>query len=91
MKSTVKTVKGRGRPLGSKNNNLTLQAIIDKHLRTIDQLEKDLERKDNTLAIMRDEIKTLEDDIEERRDEKAEYFLQILRLKDIIRKMAEEI
>jgi transposase len=59
MKSTVKTVKGRGRPRGSKNKQQFV-GLDQRVSSTIDQLEKDLERKDHTLEIMRDEIRELE-------------------------------
>ena len=63
MKSTVKTVKGRGRPLGSKNKTKTIS--LTSSLTALDQLERDLERKDHTLEIMRDEIVELEKQIKD--------------------------
>jgi chromosome segregation ATPase len=87
MKSTVKTVKGRGRPRGSKNR-LTLALATSP---AVEQLERDLERKDNTLEIMRDEIKDLETTIKDLKQKNAFLELDINHLKDIIKRLVEHL
>ncbi len=89
MKSTVKTVKGRGRPLGSKNKTKTIS--LTSSLTALDQLERDLERKDHTLEIMRDEIKELEKQIKDQKEKNAFLELDISHLKDIIRRLVEHL
>jgi hypothetical protein len=90
MKSTVKTVKGRGRPRGSKNksDNQMVKGIM---VCTIDQLEKDLERKDHTLEIMRDEIRELEKYLADQKEKNAFLELDIGHLKDIIKRLVEHL
>jgi archaellum component FlaC len=90
MKSTVKKVKGRGRPRGSKNK-ADNQMVVDIMTCTLDQLEKDLERKDNTLEIMRDEIKDLETTIKDLKQKNAFLELDINHLKDIIKRLVEHL
>ena len=89
MKSTVKTVKGRGRPKGSKNKVVkTLKPqIFDQWA----QYEKDLERKDHTLEIMRDEIKDLEKYLADQKEKNAFLELDISHLKDIIKRLVEHL
>ena len=88
MKSTVKTVKGRGRPRGSKNKQQFVG--LDQRVNsTIDQLEKDLERKDHTLEIMRDEIRELEKYLADQKEKNAFLELDIGHLKDIIKRLVE--
>lgn len=84
MKSTVKTVKGRGRPLGSKNKVSTYPSQLEMY-------EKELERKDNTLEIMRDEIVELEKQIKDQKEKNAFLELDISHLKDIIRRLVEHL
>jgi hypothetical protein len=90
MKSTVKTVKGRGRPRGSKNKQqfFGLDQLVSS---TIDQLEKDLERKDHTLEIMRDEIRELEKQVKDQKEKNAFLELDISHLKDIIKRLVEHL
>jgi septal ring factor EnvC (AmiA/AmiB activator) len=90
MKSTVKTVKGRGRPKGSKNK-WEFVGIDQRVSSTIDQLEKDLERKDHTLEIMRDEIRELEKLIKDQKEKNAFLELDISHLKDIIKRLVEHL
>lgn len=89
MKSTVKTVKGRGRPKGSKNSVIkTLKPeVFDQWV----QFEKDLERKDHTLEIMRDEIVELEKQIKDQKEKNAFLELDISHLKDIIKRLVEHL
>lgn len=89
MKSTVKTVKGRGRPKGSKNKVIkTLKPqVFDQWV----QYEKDLERKDHTLEIMRDEIVELEKQIKDQKEKNAFLELDISHLKDIIKRLVEHL
>jgi regulator of replication initiation timing len=89
MKSTVKTVKGRGRPRGSKNMVVkTLKPeIFDQWV----QYEKDLERKDHTLEIMRDEIRELEKLLKDQKEKNAFLELDISHLKDIIKRLVEHL
>lgn len=88
MKSTVKTVKGRGRPKGSKNVVKTLKPqIFDQWA----QYEKDLERKDHTLEIMRDEIVELEKQLKDQKEKNTFLELDISHLKDIIRRLVEHL
>ena len=89
MKSTVKMVKGRGRPRGSKNNVVkTLKPeIFDQWA----QYEKELERKDNTLEIMRDEIRQLEGYLKDQKEKNAFLELDISHLKDIIKRLVEHL
>jgi septal ring factor EnvC (AmiA/AmiB activator) len=87
MKSTVKTVKGRGRPRGSKNRlSLSIGANF-----AMEQLEKDLERKDHTLEIMRDEIRELEKQVKDQKEKNAFLELDISHLKDIIKRLVEHL
>jgi transposase len=90
MKSTVKTVKGRGRPRGSKNKQQFV-GLDQRVSSTIDQLEKDLERKDHTLEIMRDEIRELEKLIKDQKEKNAFLELDIGHLKDIIKRLVEHL
>mgnify|MGYP007100065069 FL=1 len=90
MKSTVKTVKGRGRPRGSKNKQQFV-GLDQRVSSTIDQLEKDLERKDHTLEIMRDEIRELEKLIKDQKEKNAFLELDISHLKDIIKRLVEHL
>jgi hypothetical protein len=89
MKSTVKKVKGRGRPLGSKNNVVkTLKPqVFDQWV----HYEKELERKDNTLEIMRDEIRQLEGYLKDQKEKNAFLELDISHLKDIIKRLVEHL
>jgi septal ring factor EnvC (AmiA/AmiB activator) len=88
MKSTVKTVKGRGRPKGSKNVVKTFKPqMFDQWA----QYEKDLERKDHTLEIMRDEIRELEKLIKDQKEKNAFLELDISHLKDIIKRLVEHL
>jgi regulator of replication initiation timing len=89
MKSTVKTVKGRGRPRGSKNKVIkTLKPeVFDQWV----QYEKDLERKDHTLEIMRDEIRELEKQVKDQKEKNAFLELDISHLKDIIKRLVEHL
>jgi septal ring factor EnvC (AmiA/AmiB activator) len=87
MKSTVKTVKGRGRPRGSKNRLTLALGTIS----TLDQLEKDLERKDHTLEIMRDEIRELEKYLKDQKEKNAFLELDISHLKEIIKRLVEHL
>ena len=89
MKSTVKTVKGRGRPKGSKNKVIkTLKPqVFDQWV----QYEKDLERKDHTLEIMRDEIVELEKQIKDQKEKNAFLELDISHLKYIIKRLVEHL
>jgi predicted RNase H-like nuclease (RuvC/YqgF family) len=89
MKSTVKTVKGRGRPLGSKNKSKTIS--LTSSLTTIEYLEKEIERKDHTLEIMRDEIRQLEGYLKDQKEKNAFLEVDISHLKDLIRQMAEHL
>jgi peptidoglycan hydrolase CwlO-like protein len=89
MKSTVKTVKGRGRPLGSKNRAKTMS--LTNSLTALGQLEKDLERKDHTLEIMRDEIRELEKYLKDQKEKNAFLEIDISHLKEIIRRLAEHL
>jgi peptidoglycan hydrolase CwlO-like protein len=89
MKSTVKTVKGRGRPKGSKNRDKVIS--LTGSLTALSQLEKDLERKDHTLEIMRDEIVELEKQIKDQKEKNAFLELDISHLKDIIRRLVEHL
>ena len=90
MKSTVKTVKGRGRPRGSKNKQQFI-GLDQRVSSTIDQLEKDLERKDHTLEIMRDEIRELEKYLAAQKEKNAFLELDISHLKDIIKRLVEHL
>ena len=90
MKSTVKTVKGRGRPRGSKNKQQFV-GLDQRVSSTIDQLEKDLERKDHTLEIMRDEIRELEKYLADQKEKNAFLELDIGHLKDIIKRFVEHL
>jgi transposase len=90
MKSTVKTVKGRGRPRGSKNKQQFV-GLDQRVSSTIDQLEKDLERKDHTLEIMRDEIRELEKYLADQKEKNAFLELDIGHLKDIIKRLVEHL
>ena len=90
MKSTVKTVRGRGRPRGSKNRQQFVG--LDQRVNsTIDQLEKDLERKDHTLEIMRDEIRELEKYLADQKEKNAFLELDIGHLRDIIKRLVEHL
>lgn len=113
MKSTVKTVKGRGRPLGSKNkatkdslheiellkkevsNGIELRAKLERQIlfkeKSISQFERDLERKDHTLEIMRDEIKELEKQVMDQKEKNSFLELDINHLKDIIKRLVEHL
>ena len=113
MKSTVKTVKGRGRPKGSKNKDtktnlheiellkkevfdgIELRGKLERQVlhkeRTIDSIERDLERKDHTLEIMRDEIVELEKQVKDQKEKNAFLELDISHLKDIIRRLVEHL
>ena len=113
MKSTVKTVKGRGRPLGSKNkatkdslneiellkkevsNGMELRAKLERQIlfkeKAISQFERDLERKDHTLEIMRDEIKELEKQVMDQKEKNSFLELDISHLKDIIKRLVEHL
>jgi hypothetical protein len=89
MKSTVKTVKGRGRPKGSKNK---LVPMLNLGLtRTVESLEKEIERKDHTLEIMRDEIRELEKYLADQKEKNAFLELDISHLKDIIKRLVEHL
>jgi septal ring factor EnvC (AmiA/AmiB activator) len=107
MKSIVKTVKGRGRPKGSKNKAVNTS---DRHTalypneksagsanlsigtaNLIDFLEKEVERKDHTLEIMRDEIRELEKLIKDQKEKNAFLELDIGHLKDIIKRLVEHL
>jgi transposase len=90
MKSTVKTVKGRGRPRGSKNKQQFV-GLDQRVSSTIDQLEKDLERKDHTLEIMRDEIRELEKYLADQKEKNAFLELDIGHLRDIIKRLVEHL
>jgi chromosome segregation ATPase len=90
MKSTVKTVKGRGRPRGSKNK-LNISSHVDWLDKTIEDLEKDLDRKDHTLEIMRDEIRELEKQVKDQKEKNAFLELDIGHLKDIIKRLVEHL
>jgi predicted RNase H-like nuclease (RuvC/YqgF family) len=88
MKSTVKTVKGRGRPKGSKNViKTTKPEVINQWI----GYEKEIERKDHTLEIMRDEIKDLEKYLADQKEKNAFLELDISHLKDIIRRLVEHL
>lgn len=88
MKSTVKTVKGRGRPKGSKNViKATKPEVINQWI----GYEKEIERKDHTLEIMRDEIRELEKQIKDQKEKNAFLELDISHLKDIIRRLVEHL
>ena len=90
MKSTVKTVRGRGRPRGSKNRQQFVG--LDQRVNsTIDQLDKDLERKDHTLEIMRDEIRELEKYLADQKEKNAFLELDIGHLRDIIKRLVEHL
>lgn len=95
MKSTVKTVKGRGRPRGSKNKIIGTKEGISNHVdwlqKTIEDLEKDLDRKDHTLEIMRDEIRDLEKLLKDQKEKNAFLELDIGHLKDIIKRLVEHL
>ena len=113
MKSTVKTVKGRGRPKGSKNkatkdslneiellkkevsNGIELRAKLERQIlfkeKDISQFERDLERKDHTLEIMRDEIKELEKQVMDQKEKNSFLELDISHLKDIIKRLVEHL
>lgn len=113
MKSTVKTVKGRGRPLGSKNkatkdnlheiellkkevsNGIKLRAKLERQILFKEQalapLERDIERKDHTLEIMRDEIKELEKQVMDQKEKNSFLELDISHLKDIIKRLVEHL
>ena len=90
MKSTVKTVKGRGRPRGSKNKQQFV-GLDQRVSSTIDQLEKDLERKDHTLEIMRDEIRELEKYLADQKEKNAFLELDIGHLRDIFKRLVEHL
>ena len=90
MKSTVKTVKGRGRPRGSKNKQQFV-GLDQRVSSTIEQLEKDLERKDHTLEIMRDEIRELEKYLADQKEKNAFLELDIGHLRDIIKRLVEHL
>ncbi len=89
MKSTVKTVKGRGRPKGSENKLVPLLKL--GLTRTIQSLEKEIERKDHTLEIMRDEIRELEKYLADQKEKNAFLELDISHLKDIIKRLVEHL
>ena len=95
MKSIVKTVKGRGRPKGSKNKIIGSREGMANHVdwlqKTIEQLEKEIERKDHTLEIMRDEIKDLEKYLADQKEKNAFLELDISHLKDIIKRLVEHL
>ena len=108
MKSTVKTVKGRGRPKGSKNKAVKVSnaQVLEKWSKYVKdfnewaedvesdqlaQLEKDLERKDHTLEIMRDEIRELEKQVKDQKEKNAFLELDISHLKDIIKRLVEHL
>lgn len=89
MKSTVKTVKGRGRPKGSKNR--VVKTLKSETFDLISHLEKEIERKDHTLEIMRDEIKDLEKYLADQKEKNAFLELDISHLKDIIKRLVEHL
>jgi len=89
MKSTVKTVKGRGRPKGSKNR--VVKTLKSETFDLISHLEKEIERKDHTLEIMRDEIVELEKQIKDQKEKNAFLELDISHLKDIIKRLVEHL
>ena len=93
MKSTVKTVRGRGRPKGSKTKNVGYTITLGQPEETsaIYHLEKEIERKDHTLEIMRDEIKELEKLIKDQKEKNAFLELDISHLKDIIKRLVEHL
>ncbi len=91
MKSTVKTVKGRGRPRGSKNKAIGTEPDVVWLKNTIEDLEKALDRKDHTLEIMRDEIRELEKQVKDQKEKNAFLELDIGHLKDIIKRLVEHL
>ena len=100
MKSIVKTVKGRGRPKGSRNKpdianlNESISLLREKselNKRLIDELERDLEQKDYTIEIMRDEIAELKKEIKDQKENNALLELDSSHLKDIIKRLVEHL
>lgn len=88
MKSTVKTVKGR---LRSKSGRNVLTPMPREAIDSMAQMEKDLERKDHTLEIMRDEIRELEKLLKDQKEKNAFLELDISHLKDIIKRLVEHL
>lgn len=100
MKSTVKTVKGRGRPKGSRNKpdianlNESISLLREKselNKKLIDELERDLEQKDYTIEIMRDEIAELKKEIKDQKENGVLLELDNSHLKDIIKRLVEHL